>query len=143
MALVCPLCPPERSCTLQFNTTDYLKHIQLFHAHQPNFHITCGRSGCQRTFQKFHTFRKYVSDWHADEPNPTNQQVNVPELQETADSHDSGSVVHVRVHQVQEHAEVQATLQESSALFLMGLKEERKLTQVALQGVPCRVLSKE
>ena len=53
MALVCPLCPPELSSRLQFNKTDYLKHIQLFHVHQPNFHIACGISGSERSFRKF------------------------------------------------------------------------------------------
>ena len=137
MALVCPLCPPELSSSLQFNTTDYLKHIQLFHAHQPNFHIACGISGCERSFRKFHTFRKHISDCHRDERNPTNssQQVSAPELQEATED---DSACHVHHAEELEHEDVRGALfsiQESSALFLMGLKEERKLTQVALQGV--------
>ncbi len=78
---------------------------------------------------------EHISDWYGDEPNPTNQQVSMPELQQTTED-DDDSVVHV--HQVQEHADFRGTLcsiQQSSALFLMGLKEERKLTQMALQGV--------
>ncbi len=140
MALVCPLCPSELSSRLQFNTTDYLKHVHLFHAHQPNFQITCGISGCERTFGKFHTFRKHISDWHRDETNPTNptnttQQVSAPGLQEDDDDRDD-----VLAHRAEEpeFQAVRATppsIHESSALFLMGLKEERKLTQVALQSV--------
>ena len=72
MALVCPLCPLEKALRLPFNTKDYLKHVRLFHSHQPIFHITCGISECQRMFVNFYTFRKHVFDHHSDDPNPTN-----------------------------------------------------------------------
>jgi hypothetical protein len=139
MALVCKLYPVERAHNLPFNTTtDYLKHIQLFHAHQLDFHITCGMSECARTFKKFHTFRKHISDWHSCDPNPTNQQVDSPpEPHASTTIEANGSTDPDGAHD-QDHAELRttmSTLQTSSVLFLMGLKEERKLTQTALQGV--------
>ena len=40
--LICPLCPPERTFNLNMNLTDFLKHVQLFHSHQPGFSIHVG-----------------------------------------------------------------------------------------------------
>lgn len=137
MVLVCLLCPVERS--LHFSTiTDYLKYIQLFHVHQPNFRITCGISGCQQTFEKFHTFRNHVSDLHSCDPNPSNQPVDsLPEPDDGISIQDS-SRSDPDADCVQDDADLNTTLstiQSSSALFLMCLKEERKLTHTALQGV--------
>ena len=35
--LICPLCPYERTSQLNLNLTNCLKHIKLFHSHQPYF----------------------------------------------------------------------------------------------------------
>ena len=51
--LVCPLCPHERTAHLHFDLTGFLKHLKLFHAHQAGFRVTCGISGCQRSFSNF------------------------------------------------------------------------------------------
>ena len=143
MVLKCHLCKEEKAQRLTFSTTDYLKHIQLFHAHQPNFLITCGIEGCQRTFQNFHTFRKHISDWHRSDPNPTNHELDCSLEVNTTDLFNSSSytIVGNETNQAtvsSDHSDVQttlATLQTSSALLLMSLKEERKLTQTSLQGV--------
>ena len=75
MALVCQLCPAERALSLPFTLKDYLRPIELFHAHQPNFRIVCGIGGCQRTFHNLQTFRNHISDHHSYDFNPTNQSV--------------------------------------------------------------------
>ena len=136
MALTCPLCPAEMAHNLPFNTKDYLKHIQLFHAHQPNFHIICGISGCPRSFRKFHTYRKHISDSHGGNPNLTNQQ-STSTLEPHYDniSTDDGQCDHDAIRDHVEPCTTLSTLQTSSALFLMGLKKERKLTQTALQAI--------
>ena len=59
--LVCNVCKVYHTEIL----TD-LKHIRLFHSHQPNFSIKCGIGGCQQTFQN------HISAYHRGEPNPTN-----------------------------------------------------------------------
>ena len=81
------------------------------------------------------TFRKHISDCHRDKCNPTNssQQVSTPELQEATEDDTNDSVVLVHHTEELEHEVRDAlfSIQESSALLLMGLKEECKLTQVA------------
>ena len=134
MALVCQLCQADRAHSLTFNTKDYLKHLELFHAHQPNFRVTCGIGGCQRTFQKCSTFRNHISDSHSFDPNPTNQPATTPSEPHNDSITDQNSYCHENT----DHTNTCTTLttaQTSSALFLMGLKEKRKLTQTALQGV--------
>lgn len=51
--LICPLCPVERTSQLNLNLKKFMKHIQLFHSHQPYFSITCGLGGCLRRFTTF------------------------------------------------------------------------------------------
>ena len=137
MPLVCQLCPAERALSLPFTLKDYLRHIELFHAHQPNFRITCGIGGCQRTFHNLQTFRNHVSDHHSSDYNLTNQPVAT-----SSDPHDGSDTTEnhdCNWHTVHEDSvelsTTLSTIQTSSALFLLGLKEERKLTQTALQGV--------
>ena len=137
MALVCQLCPAERALSLPFTLKDYLRHIELFHAHQPNFRIACGIGGCQRTFHNFQTFRNHISDHHSYDFNPTNQSVTtsseVHDSIEPTESHDCNW--HTAHEDSVGLSTTLSTIQKSSALFLLGLKEERKLTQTALQGV--------
>ena len=134
MPLVCPLCPAERANNLKYNTRDYLKHIQLFHLHQPNFKITCGIGGCRRTFQTLPVFRNHISDMHSCDPDPTNQYV----VNSASDEDSSVSNADSDADLEEMETEIQSTLptlETSTAHFLMGLKEEHKLTQTALQGV--------
>jgi len=49
---------------LRFNITDYVKHIKIFHGHDPSFKITCGIAGCQRTYNNFRTFVNHVLAMH-------------------------------------------------------------------------------
>lgn len=135
--LVCPLCTHQH---LQFNLTSWLKHIKLIHSHQAGFSITCGISGCQRTFTKFRTFEGHISAIHRHQADVTN---NAPaldmasgggvELEEGDDEENDETVVEERFGSCE--------LQQNSALFLLGLKEKHKLTQGAVQslidGVTC------
>ena len=70
--LICPLCPREHTCCLRLSLREYLQHIKLFHAHQPNFHISCGIGGCERTFTNGRTFENHISSYHRGELHPTN-----------------------------------------------------------------------
>ena len=62
--LVCALCPHERTAHLHFDLTGFLKHMKLFHAYQAGIRVTCGISGCQRSFSNFRTFQDHVSAMH-------------------------------------------------------------------------------
>lgn len=116
--------------------SEQLKHIKLFHSHQPSFSITCGLSGCLRTFSNFQVFRNHISAYHSSDP------VLVQEQSAHSHSEDAGD----EYVEAEEDASRETTfddlgggcssdLQKSTAIVLMGLKEKYKLTQVALQGV--------
>ncbi len=43
-----------------------IQHIELIHAHEANFTITCGLNDCQSTFTKYESFRRHVYRKHTD-----------------------------------------------------------------------------
>ena len=43
-----------------------LNHIGRCHRNDPNFHCLCGIDGCTRTFKKYHSWRKHVTQKHSD-----------------------------------------------------------------------------
>ena len=154
--LSCPLC--SLTSHLKLNITTFLKHIKLFHAHQAGFKLTCGIHGCQRTFTNFRTFENHVSAMHRSncdlssteaENNTANEDSESPssseclwaaDFSEVETSDESEEDVETNNDPVtpDDHEAIQCSselLQKSSALFLLGLKEKHKLTQVALQGV--------
>ena len=139
--LICPLCPYERTSQLNLNLTNYLKHIKLFHSHQPSFSITCGLDGCLRIFHNFRTFQVHVSAFHSGDPSQATPTYDVTvddrddiythhsdgdgDISEGNDSDQQGDSGDISLEY----------LKECAALFLMGLKEKHKLTQVVLQGI--------
>lgn len=144
--LVCPICPASLS-SLTFKLTEYIQHIRLFHSHQPNFFLTCGIRGCQRTFKNFGTFKNHVSSRHS-----------LPRVNNVSDggcsslcfgdgagednddddgtTMDDGMTMATEVSDtIEKEPDVAKTLKRSAALLLLKLKEKQKLTQVALQSV--------
>ena len=117
------------------NIRDYLKHVRLFHAHQPNFCISCGVHGCQRTFQNFSTFKNHISDMHELRETLSQQQTSPTHFQQNTDEDSSLGDFDEDVTDDLNTEDVLSITQRSSAYFLMGLKEEKKITQAALQGV--------
>lgn len=94
--LVCPLCPYERTAHFHLTLIAFLKHIKLFHAHQAGFKITCGISGCQRSFTNFGTFQNHVSGLHKHQLNPSNTSPAVdadPDESNAIDGHDVHSIL--------------------------------------------------
>ena len=134
--LVCPLCPHERTAHLHFDLTDFLKHMKLFHAHQAGFRVTCGISGCQRSFSNFRTFQNHVSAMHRYQQDPSNVTPGLDRCpgEDTMDDGSGESDWSLDVGEEKEACS-QEVLQKSTALFLLGLKEKHKLTQAAVQSV--------
>lgn len=132
--LVCPLCPYEQTSELNLNLRSFLQHIQLFHSHQPSFCMTCGLNGCLRTFTNFRVFRNHVYAFH-NGSDPTNV-ASVTDVNSHGDSEsedtvdDDPSIIESSNTEI-----VSSDLQMFSAQFLLGLKEQYKLTQNALQGI--------
>lgn len=58
--LSCPLCGIHQSKDL----SNLMRHISLFHADEPNFHIDCTLQGCRRTFKNYHTYRNHIYAFH-------------------------------------------------------------------------------
>ena len=152
--LSCPLC--SLTSHLELNITNFLKHIKLFHAHQAGFKLTCGIHGCQRTFINFRTFKNHVSAMHRSTHDPSSTEAvidtcnnedtefsSLPECAdfnevETSDESEEEFQTTEDPPTSQDPVAIQCSselLQKSSALFLLGLKENYKLSQVAVQGV--------
>lgn len=118
---------------------------------------TCGIHGCQRTFTNFRTFENHVSAMHRsncdlssieaensttteDTESPTSSHLLDADFSEGETSDESKEDFEANNDPVtsDDHEAIQCSsesLQKTSALFLLGLKEKHKLTQVALQGV--------
>lgn len=56
----CPLC----SGVFLPSYRAWLSHLRHVHAHDPNFHITCGVDSCPSTFRKFTTLYSHVYRKH-------------------------------------------------------------------------------
>lgn len=138
---------------VNFMISDYLKHLQLFQVHQPDFRVTCGISGCQQYYTNMGTFQNNVYSVHycrkVKDTVDTSQVTGSSERIDTGDIVDHSDEISGFTDDI---IEAQATvdplehpslkpLQQSSALFLLGLKEKYKLTQVTIQGVIDRVSS--
>lgn len=120
------------------NLTEFLKHIQLFHSHQPGFSITCGLNGCLRSFSSFQSFRNHVYSYHGGESSLDQQQTADGKSDGTGDiGGDDGDDDGDGDDGITFDSEVRETppSQRNAAMFLMGLKEKYMITQVALQGV--------
>ena len=58
LELRCSLCT---GLSVQFNTIgDYIKHLRLFHAHRPDFRVTCGINGCLKSYSNLGSFKNHV-----------------------------------------------------------------------------------
>lgn len=137
--MVCPLCPLIRKYD---NLTDYLKHVVLFHSHQPNFSITCGIGGCLRIFKNIRTFRNHISARHSGTDYLDSSRFESTNVEgnchgnscsdiETIDESEDIAADAVQCYK----GDRKTMLKRSSALFLLKLKEKQKLTQVTLQSI--------
>ena len=58
--LTCPCCGDVSVSLLH----QFMNHIRLVHADEPNFQIQCNLQGCKKTFKKFTVFRNHVYAFH-------------------------------------------------------------------------------
>ena len=59
----CQLCTDAGH--LKFDRRNFLKHLRLFHVHQPGFMVQCRVDGCPRTFTNLRTFENHLSSVHS------------------------------------------------------------------------------
>ena len=146
--LSCPLCTTSGLKFTRIN--DYLRHQRLFHAHQANFRLICGIGGCKRCYTNIGTFQNHVYNVHycknddssfSQDTTPEDPSDNSATASDTVDNSDNyGDFNDDNSFPDSESARDSLhcsgyPLQNSSALFLLGLKEKYKLTQVAIKGV--------
>ena len=135
--LICSLCPYEQTAHLNLNLTELIKHIQLFHSHDPSFAITCGLDGCMRSFRNFRVFRNHVYSFHRHNTSTNPNTNDADECEINCDDEDMADIAEKVKNDTSKK-----DLQVASALFLMCLKEKYKLTQVALQvGIAMLLIS--
>lgn len=58
----CPLCEFFAYRTLK----GVVRHIGAVHSYEASFHITCGVSGCPRTYRSFFSYKKHMFLKHRD-----------------------------------------------------------------------------
>ena len=135
-----------------------MQHIRECHAYSPAFHLTCGMNGCPRTFKNFLTFRTHVYRWHSGYPNLPEVNlceeaecgpgdVNILECSDpTAEKNNEGEGMLCEdvtaqmdgtsvdgIHDPEDNT--MHNLSKTSALFLLQVKEQHKLSQTAAQGI--------
>ena len=140
MEIRCSLC--SAASHLNFNIKGYVQHIKLFHAHCANFRVTCGIGGCQRCYSNVRSFLNHVYAVHKDDSN-AQMSCHMTPLNHHDDS-DQDDIENFDSDTLDDDNEIDRenhpsyppnALQNSSATFLLGLKELYKLTQVSLDGV--------
>lgn len=142
----CSLC--SNTLRARFSIRDYLKHLQLFHAHQPTFKVTCGIGGCPRSFINMKTYSNHVYSVHdlSTTPEASTLSAGSPRDACSGDrnldptecsTEDENSPNNDYIIENDEYNTVQPPdlLQKSSALLLLGLKEKYKLPQSTVQGI--------
>lgn len=60
LAWRCPLCHSFAARILK----GVLRHIGAVHAHEANFHVTCGIQGCPRSYSNYHSYKKHMYKKH-------------------------------------------------------------------------------
>ena len=104
--------------------------------------VICGIGGCQRCYTNVGTFLNHVYAVHGDEFTPTNchtRSLNNFQADEGDENNDDFDIDNDcgddNDEAIDQPCYSQSTLQNSSATFLLGLKEMYKLTQASLQGI--------
>ena len=133
---------------LKFDRWDFVKHLRLFHVHQPGFKVPCMEDGCPRTSTNLRTFENHLSTAHTTcTYGSMSSEMTVEEREDSEDNRsscDSSEDIFDDVDNnddqclddaTENHCISQDLMQRSSVLFLLNLKEKYKLTQAAIQGI--------
>lgn len=126
MRFKCTICHRFASPHLQ----GVLQHIGSVHSFEPGFKVTCGISGCSRTYGNFRSFQKHIRRRH----------VAVLDESETNAEYDPGcdlEELEVSSSLVSDDNEQghSSTLKRSDALFLLKTKEIGRVSQVTLDSI--------
>ena len=151
----CSLCVASGGPRLSYQSIkEYLKHLQLFHAHKPSFKVICGIGGCLRSYANINTFRNHIYSVHdvsmleqrtlPDKLHAGDSESTIGSNQTQADSSDFENLYPSALESTSDPSDQDNALQprsfdnqlqRSSALMLLGLKEKHKLPQSTVQGI--------
>ena len=105
-----------------------MRHIGSVHSWKPNFSITCGIDGCPRTYTSYRYFRRHVCKQHSrytEDSGDSNSPNN--DSQDSLDETLGSSLPSAR--------NCGPAYKRSAALFVLKSKEERRISQLALDGL--------
>ena len=125
MKFSCAICHRFAAASLD----SVLRHVGSVHSFEPGFHITCGVSGCARTYQNYRSFQKHVLRKHKHE-------LDTPSANSDRLLSTNGDSIDDEIEELSTASEhYTPDLQRSAALFLLKVKEVGKISQVALNTV--------
>ena len=122
MRFSCTICHKFASPTLKC----VMRHIGSVHSHEPYFKVTCGISGCPRTYVNFRSFQKHIRRVHVAELNETEVSSSSDPSQFDTDHHSSLGTSSVHDHTSS------SSLKHSAALCLLKTKEKGRVSQATL-----------
>lgn len=137
----------------------YVSHLRLVHQQDPNFFISCPVTGCNKTFRAFPAFNTHVYRLHRNllglkpkydinEDIQMNSELRVrevfPEEHETGNTNDGIYDDCALTAVEQTVSSDQSSIQLEQAKFLLMLREEKHVSQTAINTIVkhCRVLCK-
>ena len=114
-----------------------LRHIGVVHSWEPDFKIPCGINGCPKIYTSYRSYRKHIIQKH--------QELLVDEISEDQNDTNSTTVLENDINNTTEGEEEysNSNMDESGspdplrnkAAFLLKLKEERRVSQKAINGI--------
>ena len=104
------------------NRSQLLNHIGRCHRNDPNFHCMCGIEGCTRTFKKYYTWRKHLTERHAEVP--CNQNDHEIHIENENNQHED--------EPMEENGENNTR---SAALYILKIQEDLLLPRSTVQNI--------
>ena len=121
-----------------FTARNYLaviRHIGSVHSHEPRFMITCGIEGCIRKYKSYRRFRDHIFNSHSETvPNDTHGNIDEQPQSQDSSNYDADTDV-IGNDSTTTAQDDDPPLLHNKAMFILKLKEERRLTQVAIDGL--------
>ena len=119
-----------------------VRHMAVAHHHDPRFHVCCCIKGCSRTNSNFYSFKKHLYRKHREDLDMIGPSAAVTSLPQNPRSplHDTEQM-YAEPTSLCETA-VPTSVQQSRhkkqmTLFLLKIKEVRKVSQTAIDGLLC------
>ena len=120
-----------------FASLDYasvVRHIGSVHAWEPRFKVTCGIDGCMRTYTSYRRYRAHIVNKHSE--HMSDERVDTEEgLDHETDMYGIEEMDSVSFDDPVTEVSIERPKLYNKALFLLKIKEERRLSQLAVNGL--------